>query len=111
MPGCSPVPPPHVSLLPDASPLEPLPRLSAHLGGVRVSVKRDDLGGRGAGGNKLRKYERLLGDALARGVDTVVVAGHYQSNAARACVGACAQLGLACVVVAEELIPSRGGNI
>ena len=102
------MPYPRVSLLPGASALESLPNLSAHLGNVRVSVKRDDLGGRGAGGNKLRKYERLLGDALVQGADTVVIAGHDQSNAARACVGACRQVGLDCVVVAKTLIPSRG---
>jgi len=88
------------------TPIEPLPRLSAHLGGPRLYVKRDDLTGLGLGGNKLRKLEFLLGDALARGADTVLTVGALQSNHARQTAAACASLGLTC-----ELILRRGSHV
>lgn len=87
------------------TPIEPLPRLSAHLGGPRLYVKRDDLTGLGLGGNKLRKLEFLLGEALAQGADTVLTVGALQSNHARLTAAACARLGLEC-----ELILRRGSH-
>jgi 1-aminocyclopropane-1-carboxylate deaminase/D-cysteine desulfhydrase-like pyridoxal-dependent ACC family enzyme len=98
---------PIVKLLPNESSLEFLPRLSAHLGGPKIYVKRDDEGGRSGGGNKLRKYERIIGEAIAKNCDTLIIAGHYQSNAARELVGAACQLGLKSVVVCKELIPQQ----
>ena len=97
---------PRVGLLDWPSPLELLPNLSADLG-VKLYVKRDDVGGRGGGGNKLRKYERIIGQALAEGADTLIIAVHYQSNAARELVGAARQLGLHPVVVCKQLIPNQ----
>ena len=95
-----------VNLLDRESPLELLPNLSNHLG-PKIYVKRDDIGGRGGGGNKLRKYERIIGNALEQGCDTLIIAGHFQSNASRALVGACCQLGLKSIVVCKEMIPKQ----
>lgn len=95
-----------VKLLERESPLEFLPNLSKHLG-PKIYVKRDDVGGRGGGGNKLRKYERIIGNALEEDCDTLIIAGHYQSNASRALVGAACQLGLNSIVVCKEMIPKQ----
>lgn len=95
---------PRVVLVPEKSPLEPLPRLSDHLGNFRLYVKRDDEGGRGGGGNKLRKFERQLAEAVLKKADTLVIAGHPQSNAARELAGTAARFGLKCVVVSKKLI-------
>lgn len=96
---------PRVALARLPTPIEPLPRLTAHLGGPRLYVKRDDLTGLGFGGNKLRKLEFLLGEAQARGADTVLTVGALQSNHARQTAAACARLGLDC-----ELILRRGNH-
>ena len=71
-----------VQLMDTPTALQPLPRLSEELG-VELWIKRDDLGATGMGGNKLRKLEFLLGDAIDRGCDTVVTFGAVQSNHAR----------------------------
>lgn len=81
------------------TPIEPLPRLSDHLGGPRLFVKRDDLTGLGLGGNKLRKLEFLLGAAQAQGADMVLTVGALQSNHARQTAAACAKLGLDCELI------------
>lgn len=96
---------PRVALSHLPTPIEPLPRLSAHLGGPRLYVKRDDLTGLGLGGNKLRKLEFLLGEARIQGADTVLTVGAMQSNHARQTAAACARLGLDC-----ELILRRGSH-
>lgn len=96
---------PRISLARLPTPIEPLPRLSAHLGGPHLYVKRDDLTGLGLGGNKLRKLEFLLGEAQALGADTVLTVGALQSNHARQTAAACARLGLEC-----ELILRRGSH-
>lgn len=71
-------------------------RLSAHLGGPRLWVKRDDCTGLGLGGNKLRKLDYVLKQALAEGCDTLVSGGVVQSNSQRQVAAAAAKLGLAC---------------
>lgn len=96
-----------IKLLSRESTFEFLPRLTAHLKGPKIYIKRDDEGGRSGGGNKLRKYERIIGDAIAKSCDTLIIAGHYQSNAARELVGSACQLGLKSVVVCKELIPNQ----
>jgi D-cysteine desulfhydrase family pyridoxal phosphate-dependent enzyme len=96
-----------VKLLLNKSSLEFLPRLTEYIGGPKIFIKRDDEGGRSGGGNKLRKYERIIGDAIANNCDTLIIAGHYQSNAARELVGSASQLGLKSVVVCKELIPRQ----
>jgi D-cysteine desulfhydrase len=95
-----------------ATPLEPLPRFSAQLaascpGGVgpEVWVKRDDLLGLFPGGNKTRKLEFLVADALAQGADTLVTCGAPQSNHCRITLAAATKVGLKCRFVIEERIP------
>ena len=62
------------------TPIETLPRLSRELGGPDLLIKRDDQTGLALGGNKTRKLEFLVGDALAHGADTLVTVGAAQSN-------------------------------
>ena len=96
----------HLAHLP--TPLEPLERLSRELGGPRIWVKRDDLTGLAGGGNKTRKLEFLLGEALDQDADTVLTAGAVQSNHARQTAAACARLGLRCELFLVEAAPGRG---
>jgi L-cysteate sulfo-lyase len=86
------------------TPLEPMARLSAHLGGPTLWIKRDDCTGLATGGNKTRKLEFLVGDALARDADTLITLGALQSNHARQTAAAAAKLGLKCVLVLEERV-------
>src|SRR5690606_27493099 len=76
------------------TPLEPLPRLSAALGGPPIYIKRDDLTGLAFGGNKTRMLEFSMAEALGRGVDTIVMGAAVQSNYCRQLAAACAKLGL-----------------
>src|SRR6516162_3832416 len=71
---------PRVTLASLPTPLEPLPRLSAFLGGPQILVKRDDQTGLAMGGNKARKLEYLVEHARALGCDTLVTIGGLQSN-------------------------------
>jgi D-cysteine desulfhydrase family pyridoxal phosphate-dependent enzyme len=81
------------------TPVEQLKRLSAHLGGPTIWIKRDDQTGLGLGGNKTRKLEFLLADAIDRGCDTLVTAGAAQSNHCRQTAAAAAKAGLRCELV------------
>ncbi|MCX2727120.1 D-cysteine desulfhydrase family protein [Thermomicrobium sp. 4228-Ro] len=95
------------------TPLEEAPRLSAALGSFRILVKRDDLTGVALGGNKTRKLEYLLGDALAHGATVILTEGPVQSNHCRQTAAVAARAGLRCVLVlssAEER-PSPQGNL
>ncbi|MBL6652350.1 MAG: D-cysteine desulfhydrase family protein [Reyranella sp.] len=87
---------PRVGLCTLPTPLEPMTRLSAHLGGPRLWVKREDCTGPGFGGNKLRKLDYVLHEALQAGVDTLVSGGVVQSNSQRQVAAAAAKLGLDC---------------
>jgi L-cysteate sulfo-lyase len=87
---------PRLGLADLPTPLEPMKRLTAHLGGPRLWVKREDATGLGFGGNKLRKLDYVLHEALARGADTIVSGGVVQSNSQRQVAAAAAKLGLAC---------------
>jgi D-cysteine desulfhydrase len=89
---------------PTPTPIEPLPRLGAMLG-IDLWVKRDDLTGLAGGGNKTRKLEFLVADALARGCDTLVTVGAPQSNHCRLTLAAAAREGLKCRLVLEERVP------
>ena len=98
---------------PFATPLEPLPRFSAALaascpGGraPEVWVKRDDMLGLFPGGNKTRKLEFLVADALAQGADTLVTCGAPQSNHCRITLAAAVKEGLKCRFVIEERVPN-----
>jgi L-cysteate sulfo-lyase len=81
------------------TPLEPLDRLSESLGGPRIWIKRDDCTGLATGGNKTRKLEFLMADAMAQRADTVITFGAVQSNHARQTAAACAKLGLECHLI------------
>jgi L-cysteate sulfo-lyase len=78
------------------TPLEPMKRLGAHLGGPRLWVKREDCTGLGLGGNKLRKLDYVLRAAVDAGADTLVSGGVVQSNSQRQVAAAAAKLGLDC---------------
>jgi D-cysteine desulfhydrase family pyridoxal phosphate-dependent enzyme len=78
------------------TPLAEMKRLSARLGGPHLLIKRDDLSGLAFGGNKTRKLEFLMADALANRCDTVITAGAAQSNHCRQTAAAAAALGLSC---------------
>ena len=87
------------------SPVHPLKRLSAHLGGARVWAKREDVSsGTAFGGNKTRKLEYLVPDALAQGADTLVSIGGIQSNHTRQVAAVAAHLGLKCCLVQEKWV-------
>lgn len=87
------------------SPVHPLERLSDHLGGARIWAKREDCNsGLAFGGNKTRKLEYLLPDALARGADTLVSIGGVQSNHTRQVAAAAARAGLKAVLVQESWV-------
>jgi len=88
-----------------ATPLEYLPRFTRALGGPRVWIKRDDLLGLSPGGNKTRKLEFLVADALAQGADTLVTCGAPQSNHCRITLAAAVKEGLRCRFVIEERVP------
>jgi len=78
------------------TPLHPLDRLSQSIGGPRLWIKRDDCTGLATGGNKTRKLEFLMGDALAQRANAVITYGAVQSNHARQTAAACARLGIEC---------------
>ncbi len=89
------------------TPIEPMPNLSKSLGGPRLWIKRDDCTGLSTGGNKTRKLEFLMADALAQGADTVITQGATQSNHARQTAAAAARLGMACHILLEDRTGSR----
>ncbi|MBP2419168.1 1-aminocyclopropane-1-carboxylate deaminase [Microbacterium imperiale] len=109
---------PRHSLTFGPSPIHPLDRLSAHLGGARIWAKREDVAsGLAYGGNKTRKLEYLVPEALAQGADTLVSIGGIQSNHTRQVAAVAAHLGLKAVLVQEnwvdwpDAVNDRVGNI
>ena len=110
---------PRHSLTFGPTPIQPLKRLSAHLGGkVELYAKREDCNsGLAFGGNKTRKLEYLIPDALAQGCDTLVSIGGIQSNQTRQVAAVAAHLGMKCVLVQEnwvnysDAVYDRVGNI
>jgi L-cysteate sulfo-lyase len=111
---------PRVALVDGPTPIQPLKRIEEVMGrvlnGVKLYVKRDDLMGLGGGGNKLRKLEYLMGDAAAKGCDTIIATGGIQSNFTRVTAAACARQKVACELVLAPLVPEtddeyqRNGN-
>jgi D-cysteine desulfhydrase len=94
------------------TPLEPLERLTRHLGGPELWIKRDDLTGLAGGGNKTRKLEFLLADALAQGCDHLITMGAAQSNHCRQTAAAAARAGLGCsLVLRGDAPPQANGNL
>lgn len=93
------------------TPVEPLPRLSARLG-CQLFVKRDDMTGIAFGGNKVRKLEFVLADALAHGAKTIITVGAAQSNHCRITAALSAKLGLHCILVLSGSPPENpNGNL
>ncbi len=88
------------------TPIEFLPRFSEVIGGPRIYIKRDDLLGLTSGGNKARKLEFLVADALAQGSDTLITCGAIQSNHCRLTLAAANKEGLKCRLVLEESVPN-----
>jgi 1-aminocyclopropane-1-carboxylate deaminase len=96
---------PRYPLLFGPSPVHPLDRLSDHLGGPRIWAKREDVNsGLAFGGNKTRKLEYLVPEALAQGADTLVSIGGYQSNHTRQVAAVAAKLGLKARLVQEKWV-------
>lgn len=97
------------------TPIEKLTWLSAELGGPTIYVKRDDLLGLMGGGNKTRKLEFLVADALSQGADTLITCGAVQSNHCRLTLAAAVKEGMKCRLVLEERVegsynPEASGN-
>jgi D-cysteine desulfhydrase len=102
---------PRVSLGFFPTPLIELANLGAALGGARILMKRDDQTGLALGGNKTRKLEYILGDALAQGCDTIITAGAEQSNHCRQTAAAAAKLKLECHLILGGLDRLLGCHI
>lgn len=98
----------HLAHLP--TPLERLDRLTKELGGPEIWIKRDDCTGLSTGGNKTRKLEFLMAEALAQGADTVMTQGATQSNHARQTAAFAAKLGLGCHILLEDRTGSNDAN-
>lgn len=104
--------PKRISLARTPTPLHPLDRLSADLGGPRIWIKRDDLTGSALSGNKIRKLEFVVAQALEEGCDTLITCGGIQSNHCRATAVVAAQLGLrCCLILREDSAPVPDGNL
>lgn len=88
-----------------ATPIEFLPSLSKELGGPRIHIKRDDLLGLTGGGNKTRKLEFLMADAINSGADTIITTGAVQSNHCRLTLSAAVREGMKCYLLLEERVP------
>jgi len=94
------------------TPIVKLARLTERLSGPRIFMKRDDLTGLGLGGNKVRKLEFLVGEALAQGCDALITGGAAQSNHCRQTAAAAAACGLAChLVLGGQAPPIPEGNL
>lgn len=94
------------------TPLQELKNLTHELGGPRIFVKRDDQTGLGLGGNKLRKLEYALADAVAQQATTVITVGAPQSNHIRLTTAACNKLGLKTILVIRGKLPDKpSGNL
>ena len=84
------------------TPIEPLKNISTYLGGPNIFIKRDDCTGLATGGNKTRKLEFLMPDAIKNKAEVVVTVGAVQSNHARQTAAACALMGLKCLIILEQ---------
>ncbi len=92
------------------TPLEAMPNLTRLLDGPQLFVKRDDCTGLAGGGNKTRKLEFLVGDALAQGADTLITQGAVQSNHARQTAAAACKFGMACEILLERRVPGTAAD-
>jgi L-cysteate sulfo-lyase len=98
---------PRVQLAHLPTPLEPMENLSRTLGGPKLWIKRDDCTGLAGGGNKTRKLEFLMADAIAQKADVIITQGATQSNHARQTAAAARKLGLECHLLFEERTGSK----
>ncbi|MFT9099970.1 MAG: D-cysteine desulfhydrase, partial [Zymomonas mobilis subsp. pomaceae] len=108
---------PRLSLGHFPTPLEILPRLTEYLGGPTLYIKRDDCTGLATGGNKTRKLEFLLADAVEKGADVILTQGATQSNHVRQTIAAASKLGLESQALLEKRVTrfgedyQRSGNV
>jgi len=103
---------PRFSLAYLPTPIASLEQLTAQLNGPRLLIKRDDQTGLALGGNKTRKLEFLLGDALAKGADVLVTLGAAQSNHCRQTAAAAAKAGIGCELILNGVKPvTPNGNL
>lgn len=86
------------------TPLEFMPNLTRHLNGPNIYIKRDDCTGLATGGNKTRKLEFLVAQAIAEGADTLITQGAVQSNHARQTIAAAARVGMKCKILLEQRV-------
>lgn len=101
---------PRLSLGHFPTPLEALPNLSRYLGGPNIYIKRDDCTGLATGGNKTRKLEFLLADALQQEANVIITQGATQSNHVRQTIAAAAKLGLESQVLLEKRVSDFGDD-
>jgi L-cysteate sulfo-lyase len=92
------------------TPLEKMENLTKALGGPQLWIKRDDCTGLATGGNKTRKLEFLVADAVAKGADTLVTQGATQSNHVRQTAAAACKLGMKCFALLERRVTNQGDN-
>jgi D-cysteine desulfhydrase len=105
--------PPRLPLANLPTPIAEMKNLARHLGAGRILIKRDDLTGMETSGNKVRKLEYVIADALKRGADTLVTTGGFQSNHCRATAAIGARLGLKVRLILRcpDQDPPRDGNL
>ncbi|MDE0345678.1 MAG: D-cysteine desulfhydrase [Boseongicola sp.] len=101
---------PRTSLCHQPTPTEALPRLTELLGGPRLFIKRDDCTGLATGGNKTRKLEFLVGEAMRDKADMLVTQGAVQSNHVRQTAAAACKVGMKCHVLLERRVPGRDAS-
>ena len=101
---------PRVALCHQPTPIEALPRLSEVLGGPTIYIKRDDCTGLAMGGNKTRKLEFLVGEAMQRNANMLVTQGAVQSNHVRQTAAAACKVGMKCHVLLERRVPDRDAS-
>jgi D-cysteine desulfhydrase len=97
---------PRLRYTPYQTPIEELKRLTIVLGGPKIFIKRDDMLGLTSGGNKTRKLEFLMADAISEGADTIITCGAVQSNHCRLTLAASVKEGLKCHLVIEQRVPN-----
>lgn len=101
---------PRMALCHQPTPIEPMPRLSEELGGPNLFIKRDDCTGLATGGNKTRKLEFLVGEAVEQGADMLVTQGAVQSNHVRQTAAAACKAGMKCHALLERRVPDRADD-
>lgn len=101
---------PKVALCHQPTPIEQMARLSAELGGPRLFIKRDDCTGLATGGNKTRKLEFLVGEAIEQKADMLVTQGAVQSNHVRQTAAAACKVGIKCHALLERRVPDKSDS-